>query len=174
LRTSDRPSDRLEANGTLFKIAETAAEKQGHFAIRHAVFVEEQKLFDQTDVDEIDEHALPLVAVDRLTGEVTGAVRVYCDHDDVWYGARLAVASAHRQSAASIGANLCRLAEQVVATRGCNTFLARVQAQNVVFFRRLRWTPLGELFDYHGQPHQLMQASLACKAQLLAEAQTHP
>ncbi|MGQ0604297.1 MAG: MSMEG_0567/Sll0786 family nitrogen starvation N-acetyltransferase [Anaerolineales bacterium] len=167
---NDRPSDRLEVNGTMFKIAETVAEKHGHFAVRHAVFVEEQHLFASTDVDEIDDHAFHLVAIESATGEVAGAVRVYRDHDDVWYGARLAVALTHRQSAASIGANLCRLAEQVVATRGCNTFLARVQVQNVIFFRRLRWTPLGEPFEYCGQPHQLMLASLACKAQVLAEA----
>lgn len=168
---NDRPSDRLAANGTVFKIAETVAEKQGHFAVRHAVFVEEQGLFTNTDVDEIDEYAIHLVAVESATGEVTGAVRVYCDHDDVWYGARLAVSNDHRYSAASIGANLCRLAEQVVATRGCNTFLARVQVRNLRFFERLGWTPQGEPFEYCGQPHQLMLASLACKAQLLAQAQ---
>jgi putative N-acetyltransferase (TIGR04045 family) len=171
---SERPSDRLEVHGTVFKIAATVAEKQGHFAVRHAVFVDEQRLFAHTDVDEIDEHALHLVAVESATGEVTGAVRVYRDHDDVWYGARLAVARDHRHSPAAIGANLCRLAEQVVATRGCNTFLARVQAQNVGFFIRLGWTPQGELFDYCGQPHQRMQASLACQAQLLAEAHAGP
>ena len=33
------------------KIVETAAEREGHFAVRRAVFVEEQGLFAETDVD---------------------------------------------------------------------------------------------------------------------------
>jgi putative N-acetyltransferase (TIGR04045 family) len=151
------------------KIAETAAEYRGHLAVRHAVFVEEQRLFHETDVDEHDRHAIPLVAVDRRTGAVAGAVRCYTTGDGVWYGGRLAVLPSYRHSAASIGANLCRLAEATVIAHGCREFLAYIQTQNVRFFRRLGWQVIGDPVPHHGQPHQLMAASLAAR-----EPMTHP
>jgi putative N-acetyltransferase (TIGR04045 family) len=147
------------------KIAENAAEYQAYLAVRHAIFVEEQQLFDGTDVDEHDRDAIPIVAVDAQTGAVAGAVRCYPASDGVWYGGRLAVLEPYRHSAASIGASLCRVAEATVIAHGCRQFLAYIQPQNTRFFQRLGWRPLGEPVMYQGQPHQLMQASLAAARQ---------
>jgi hypothetical protein len=36
------------------KVAETEAELQDYFAVRHAIFVDEQALFNGSDVDEYD------------------------------------------------------------------------------------------------------------------------
>ena len=143
------------------RIAESAAEYQAYLAVRHAIFVEEQQLFDGTDVDEHDADAIPIVAIDSQTGAVIGAVRCYRAGGDVWYGGRLAVLPVYRHSAAAIGAHLCRVAEATVIAHGCRQFLAYIQSQNVRFFQRLGWRPIGEPVNYHGQPHQLMQASLA-------------
>ena len=143
------------------KIAETVDEYRGHLAVRHAIFVEEQGLFNGIDVDEHDRDAIPIIAVDTQTGTVAGAVRCYPASDDVWYGGRLAVLQPYRHSAASIGANLCRVAEATVIAHGCRQFLAYIQSQNVRFFQRLGWRVIGGLVLHQGQPHQLMQASLA-------------
>jgi putative N-acetyltransferase (TIGR04045 family) len=148
------------------RIAESAAEYQAYLAVRHAIFVEEQRLFDGTDVDEHDVDAIPIVAIDQQSGTVIGAVRCYPAGGDVWYGGRLAVLPLYRHSATAIGANLCRVAEETVIERGCRQFLAYIQTQNIRFFQRLGWCALGEPVSFHGQPHQLMQASLA-------EAQPH-
>ena len=117
-------------------------------------------MFEGSDVDEHDRDAIALVAVDSDTGEVVGAVRCYPEDDQVWYGGRLAVLKAYRKHAASIGSNLCRLAEETVVAHGCRQLLAYIQTQNVPFFLRLGWRPLGEPVLHHGQPHQLMEASL--------------
>jgi putative N-acetyltransferase (TIGR04045 family) len=143
------------------KIAETETERQGHFAVRHAVFVEEQRLFAESDVDEFDRDAVPLVAVDRETGVVVGAVRCYEAESGVWYGGRLAVLKDARYSTEAVGPRLCKLAKKVVIERGCHRFLAYIQLQNVRFFERLGWHCIGEPVDHFGQPHQMMQASLA-------------
>ena len=145
-----------------FKLAENPAERAGYFAVRRAIFVEEQGLFNETDVDEHDAEpaTLPLVAVSAQSGEVVGAVRCYAAGDDVWYGGRLAVLMNYRRHPAAIGPNLCRLAEASVIERGCRCFLAYIQLQNVGFFQRLGWTEVGDPTDYHGAPHQLMAASL--------------
>ena len=44
--------------------------------------------------------------------------------------------------------------------RGCDEFLAHVQAQNEALFRRLGWTTLDHE-TLHGRPHCLMRADLA-------------
>ena len=144
-----------------YKIVETVAERQGHFAVRHAIFVDEQGLFAGTDVDEHDDQAIHIVAVAGDTGAVVGAVRCYPAGDDVWYGGRLAVLQAYRHHAAAIGANLCRLAEATVIEHGCRCFLAYIQLQNVRFFERLDWRAQGEPVIHCGEPHQVMAASLA-------------
>ena len=143
------------------KIVETPAERRGHFAVRHVVFVDEQGLFAGTDVDEHDDQAIHIVAVAGNTGAVVGAVRCYSAGDDVWYGGRLAVLQAYRRHAASIGANLCQLAEATVIEHGCRCFLAYIQLQNVRFFERLGWRAQGEPVIHCGEPHQVMAASLA-------------
>ncbi len=146
----------------IFKIAETEAERTEYFAVRQAIFVEEQGMFHGTDVDEHDEdpRTIHLAAVNTETGAVVGAVRCYTAGDDVWYGGRLAVLPEYRHHPAAIGPNLCRLAEASVIEHGCRRFLAYIQVQNVSFFRRLHWNTVGEPVDYHGHPHQLMAASL--------------
>ncbi len=145
------------------KIAETEEERQGHFAVRRAVFVEEQGLFAESDIDEYDRHAVPLVAVDRDSGAIVGAVRCYEAEAGVWYGGRLAVLKEARLNSDAIGPRLCKLAEKVVIERNCRRFLAYIQLQNVRFFERLGWQQIGEPVLHFGQPHQLMQASLAAK-----------
>ena len=149
----------------IFKPVETAAERQGHYDVRRAIFVDEQRLFHESEVDEQDEspETIHLVAVVAETGAVVGAVRCYSAGEGVWYGGRLAVLADYRHHPAAIGLNLCRLAEASVIQRACRRFLAYIQIQNVRFFQRLKWTPVGEPVDYHGQPHQLMAASLTIR-----------
>src|SRR5918912_3339210 len=93
------------------KIVETAAEREGHFAVRRAVFVEEQGLFAETDVDAHDDHAILMVAVETRTGAVVGAVRCVAVGDDVWYGGRPAGVRGFRPHRAPTGARLSLLAE---------------------------------------------------------------
>jgi putative N-acetyltransferase (TIGR04045 family) len=152
------------------KIAETSDERAGHFAVRRAIFVEEQGMFTGTDVDEDDEYAIPIVAIVGETGAVIGAVRVYPAGGGIWYGGRLAVLPAYRRRAASIGANLCRLAEATVIAHGCHEFLAYIQIQNVRFFERLGWRAVGHPVLHYGQPHQTMAASLAAARQTCEES----
>lgn len=143
------------------KIAETEAELAGHFAVRRAIFVEEQGLFTESDVDDFDRQAVPLVAINRETGVVVGAVRCYETEAGVWYGGRLAVLKEARHNTEAVGPRLCKLAEKVVVERGCHRFLAYIQLQNVRFFERLGWRQVGDPVLHFGEPHQLMQASLA-------------
>src|SRR5689334_2066347 len=76
-----------------------------HLAVRHQVFVVQQKLFDQTDVDSWDSCGDTLHAVALVDGSVVGTVRLYPLRDGVWKGDRLAVlpsARVHRLGAALV------------------------------------------------------------------------
>ncbi|WP_321931273.1 MSMEG_0567/Sll0786 family nitrogen starvation N-acetyltransferase [Paraburkholderia guartelaensis] len=144
--------------------ARYAWEREAAFAIRRAVFCEEQGLFVHDDRDEIDAHAQLLVAVLNPHSEspqVVGTVRIHRDHatEATWCGSRLAVSAPYRRHG-RIGATLIRLAVSSARAFGCETFLAHVQAQNAPLFRRLHWHTIEEAM-FFGRAHHVMQADLA-------------
>lgn len=141
-----------------FKVAEGKDELESYFKLRHAVFVEEQNIFSGTDVDERDEGAVHIVALKGPDGVMVGGVRCYTTGDGTWYGGRLTAASGYRNG--RVGSGLVRFAVETVKSKGCKKFLAYVQPQNVNFFRRLDWMPVGEPVVYEGITHQLMEADL--------------
>jgi len=143
-----------------YRVAATSVEREGHFAVRHAVFVEEQQLFEGTDRDAVDEQAVHIVAVEAESGAVVGAVRCFPADDEIWYGSRLAVTPTHRRQGGSIGSHLCRLAEQLMVERSAGRFLAFIQIQNVRFFKHLGWLPVGKPVMHCGVEHQIMEAAL--------------
>jgi putative N-acetyltransferase (TIGR04045 family) len=141
-----------------FKIAETEKELEEYFRLRYDVFVKEQKIFPESDIDEYDHDAVHLIAINEPTGKVVGGVRCYKKEGDTWFGGRLSAAPAFRNG--RVGANLVRLAVKTVKSKGCKTFLAYIQPQNVKFFERLGWRIVGEPVIYQGLSHQLMEADL--------------
>ncbi len=145
----------------VYRIAATEEECLGHFAVRRAIFVEEQGLFAGSDRDEHDVAAIHIVAVEQGTGAVIGAVRCYEAGDGLWYGGRLAVLKEYRRVAGLVGCRLVKAAEEVVRERGCRRFLAYVQLQNVRFFRHLGWRTVGPPEEHYGRPHQVMEADLS-------------
>jgi putative N-acetyltransferase (TIGR04045 family) len=147
-----------DVTGVIFRAAETPVDLEDYFRLRRQVFVEEQKIFAATDVDEFDSGAVHLIALEELSGKVVGGVRVYRREGDTWLGGRLAVDSAYRRS--QVGAKLVKLAIETVKAAGCKEFFAYVQVQNVGFFERLGWRVRGRPVVYHGLSHQLMEASL--------------
>lgn len=144
------------------KLATGTLEVGSTLALRRAVFCEEQQIFQGDDIDVIDAVALPIAAILSIPGaadEVVGTVRIHQPEPGLWYGSRLAVAK-HARRIGSVGSGLIKLAVSTANARGCHTFLAQVQAQNVPLFERLHWYSLQEM-DIHGRPHHLMQADLA-------------
>ncbi|MBI2486242.1 MAG: GNAT family N-acetyltransferase [Deltaproteobacteria bacterium] len=142
----------------IFKIAETQKELEEYFRLRHEVFVREQKIFSETDMDEYDKEAIHIAAIEASTGKMVGAVRCYRKEEETWFGGRLSAAPGYRNGI--VGSNLVRFAVKTMRSRDCKKFLAYIQPQNVRFFERLGWKTVGEQIIYQGLPHQLMQADL--------------
>lgn len=115
-----------------------------HRDLRRSAFVEEQGLFVDDDLDDLDDHPDTVVLVARdASGRVVGGVRVHphADHGPLgwWRGSRLVVAPDAERGA---GARLVRAAVALAEGRGALRFDATVQADKVPFFERLGWTPL--------------------------------
>ena len=138
--------------------ARTEEEHMAALRIRKAVFVREQKLFEDTDEDENDKKSIHLVA--KHHGHVIGTVRVYPagKGNGDWVGGRLAVKKGFRASGA--GELLVREAVANVKKRACNRFTAHIQKKNVGFFEQLGWKKIGHVKVHFDKPHQLMEANL--------------
>lgn len=157
----DFPVTRFFPRQYLIKWATQDWERRQMWALRRAVFCEEQAVFEGDDRDEVDEIAIPLVAIACIAGQpdqVVGTVRIHNPEPGVWWGSRLAVAADYRKQG-HLGAALIRLAVTSAHARDCHTFLAQVQSRNVPLFRRLHWRSLEEI-SLHGRLHHLMQADL--------------
>ncbi|MFZ4640130.1 MAG: MSMEG_0567/Sll0786 family nitrogen starvation N-acetyltransferase [Nodosilinea sp.] len=141
-----------------FKLATSPEEVKGYFALRQQIFCQEQGLFEPTDVDDIDQIAYPIIALETHSGKIVGIVRIYEADPGLWYGGRLGTHPAYRRGW-RIGKGLIEKAVTTAHTWGCRQFLATVQLQNVRFFQRLHWTSL-EQITLCDRPHHLMEANL--------------
>jgi len=144
------------------KLATEPWERRQAAALRRKVFCDEQRIFATDDRDAIDEFAIQLVAISSLgvaPDDVVGTVRIYEAEPGVWWGSRLAVATAYRGIGA-LGTSLIRLAVCSARSRGCRRFYAHVQSQNALLFQKLHWRTIEET-EFHGRPHHFMRADLA-------------
>lgn len=141
-----------------FKLATTPEETAAYFTLRHAIFVQEQEMFQSSDVDYLDDIAYPIIAVASDTQQVIGVVRIYELEPGLWYGGRLGTHADYRKGW-KIGKGLVTQAVTTANAWGCDQFLATVQLQNVRFFQRLHWTSQQEI-NIRDRPHHLMEADL--------------
>lgn len=148
----------MSTNSYEFKLATDPQYIAAYFALRRAIFAQEQQLFQGNDVDEIDEIAYPIVAIDSNSNQVVGVVRIYEVEPGIWYGGRLGTHRDYRRGW-QIGKGLIEKAVTTANTWGCTQFLATVQLQNVRFFQRLHWQSMQET-TICDRPHHLMQADL--------------
>ena len=145
-------------------LAHEAWEVREALALRRLVFCNEQGLFASDDRDALDasEEAVTIVAVDYIMGmmhRVVGTVRIAQTAPGMWYGSRLAIAPAYRNTH-GLGSGLIYRAVTTAHGRGARTFLAHVQQSNVSLFARLSWEAL-ETRELFGRSHTLMSADLA-------------
>jgi putative N-acetyltransferase (TIGR04045 family) len=147
------------ASALACRLADGAEELAAHHAVRHRVFVVDQRLFVGNDRDERDLLPDTLHAVGVDDGIIVGAVRLYpLDGRGLWQGDRLAVLPAARVR--HLGALLVRFAVATAGERGGHTMVARIQLPNVRFFEHLGWHADGPPGPYHGVIHQPMAIPL--------------
>jgi putative N-acetyltransferase (TIGR04045 family) len=141
-------------------VAATSPEELAiHHRIRHQVFVEEQGLFDGSDVDSHDANPDTVHALGLCESEAVGVVRLFPldPADGLWQGDRLAVLPGFRLG---MGAPLVRFAVTTAAARGGREMVAHIQLPNVAFFEKIGWHTYGEVETYVGVLHQPMAIDL--------------
>lgn len=142
----------------------------GYWALRSAIFCQEQHLFEASDRDDHDRIAYPIAAINHSPlpnpssphaepGQVVGVVRILEASPRLWYGGRLGVHHDFRRHN-QIGKGLIWKAVTTAHGWGCDRFLATVQIQNVRFFQRLHWQSI-EAMEIRGVQHHLMEADLS-------------
>ena len=139
-------------------LAESSAELAEHHRIRHAVFVLEQGIFIESDVDYRDARPEVLRVLGWYAVVPAGAVRLYPLDGTRWQGDRLAVLPRYRER--NVGAPLVRYAVATAGSRGGSLMVAHIQPPNVRFFERLGWTVDGDVETYCGRPHVPMSIAL--------------
>ena len=136
-----------------------AAIVEPYHALRRAVFVEGQGLFDGHDRDDRDDDPrLVVLAAHAPDGTYLGGVRLGpVTEPDVgwWFGGRLAVTAAGR-AVGGVGAALVRAACAHAEAAGALRFDAEVQPANEHFFSRLGWRRVRDV-AVAGHPHVLMR-----------------
>jgi putative N-acetyltransferase (TIGR04045 family) len=148
------------ASALTCRLVESADELAAHHAVRHQVFVIDQRLFVGNDRDDRDlaPDTLHVVGVDHEA--IVGAVRLYPVYGRrLWQGDRLAVLPAARVR--HLGVLLVRFAVATAGERGGHAMVARIQLPNVRFFEHLGWHADGPPGPYHGVMHQPMAIPLA-------------
>jgi putative N-acetyltransferase (TIGR04045 family) len=164
-----------QAPAFLIEEASDSGTLQAYRDLRRRAFVDEQGLFDGSDLDDRDEDPRTVVLVARdvagpasgaATGAVIGGVRLgpATDGPDVgwWQGGRL-VAAAQSGAGAALVRAACARAEAAGALR----FDATVQTGTHRFFQRLGWETVRPT-TVAGSPHFLMRWPIGRIAQLVA------
>jgi putative N-acetyltransferase (TIGR04045 family) len=158
---SSTSADRSRAGVDLAcRVATSPDDVAVHHEIRHAVFVEEQRIFDGSDRDERDDDPATIKVLGIGGGIAGGAVRLYpLDEPGRWRGDRLAVLPAFRRH--GLGPPLVRFAVRLAGERGGELMDAYIQPRNVPLFRKLGWRTEGDLLEHVGLPHQRMVIELS-------------
>lgn len=136
-------------------------ERQHYWQLRKQVFVHEQRLALDSETDEHDFVATPIVALAGLAGvdrDVVGGVRIFKTRGDQWFGGRLCVHPRYRKHK-GIGMKLVNRAVCLAKQHGAAEFFAHVQPQNEPFFSKLHWHRIRDV-KVAGHSHVLMEANL--------------
>jgi predicted GNAT family N-acyltransferase len=125
------------------------------YALRQEVFVVEQGVPEELEVDDDDKTASHLAAVSD--GHVIGTLRIVCHGRTVKVG-RMAVSASSRMK--GIGRELMEFAAVTASRAGVEEIILAAQLTARVFYKRLGYAEEGAVFDDAGIPHVMMRKKL--------------
>jgi predicted GNAT family N-acyltransferase len=128
------------------------------FAVRRAVFIEEQDVDEEIEMDGRDGHATHFVIVDTTSETAVGTARLRTTDDDTAKPERVAVRQAYRGD--GLGQRLMGLIESEARTQGCQRSVLHAQTQVVGFYRALGYEVTSEEFEEAGITHVEMEKQL--------------
>ncbi len=129
-------------------------DKELVFALRFEVFVDEQNVPPEIELDKEDEHALHIIAEEN--GIAIGCGRIVMSDGEAHIG-RLAVKRSYRGK--GIGASVCRFIIGYCGDIGCRYMWLNSQLQAKGFYEKLGFSPVGDIFTEAGIEHIKMELS---------------
>ena len=132
------------------------------YSIRYAVFVEEQGIPAEFEIDAYDpmaEHALAFI-----DGQCVATARIYLDQQNPSKAkiGRMAVLKNFRGQ--GIGTALLGEVIRAGMMQGATVFELHAQQSAIPFYAKLQFKPDGAIFDEVGIPHQCMRLVLGTSA----------
>ena len=121
------------------------------FAIRLRVFVKEQGVPQEIELDRDDPRAMHLLAID--SGKAVGTARIVMRRGNAKIG-RMAVLKSYRRK--GVGTRLLKRAVQMARRTGAKKIYLHAQVPVIGFYENLNFRCLGPVFDEAGIPHRKM------------------
>jgi predicted GNAT family N-acyltransferase len=135
---------------------ESPADMQRAYAIRRRVFIEEQRVPEEVELDADDAHAFHALAI--LDGVAIGCGRML-EHggSEVKIG-RMAVLPEFRKT--GVGAHILLFLIERARTRGFRKAILHAQLTAEGFYLKEGFSPVGDVFDEAGIAHRKMEREL--------------
>lgn len=144
----------------------SAEDRAAAYAVRHEVFVVEQGVPADLELDDLDDTADHVVAY--VGGRAVGAGRLVVEPagfagtdpalGPVGHLGRLAVRREGRGT--GLGVRLVRAVEERAVVHGLRPVVLGAQTHAIGFYERLGYAAYGEVFDDAGLPHRWMRRLL--------------
>ncbi len=141
------------------RIVQTGREKQDALDVRKFVFIEEQQVPEDLEIDEHDEPSAKTVHFVAYVEQIpVGAGRLRTYTDGVGKVERVAVMK--NQRGTGLGAQLMRVIEQEAVRQGYKKLKLNAQCHAQRFYEKLGYHPVGEVFDEAGIDHIAMEKEI--------------
>lgn len=130
-------------------------------SIRRTVFIDEQSVPTELELDDLDHvcrHFLATPGKQSPAREAFGTARILFLDDGTAKAQRVAVLKSHRRG--GVGAALMFAIEGEAARAGRNVLILSSQISAVPFYERLGYEPYGELFVDAGIDHRMMRKTV--------------
>ena len=135
------------------ELGDWTAMRAGAEPVRYAVFVEEQKVPPEIELDDFDPVSLHALAFDRA-GRLLGTGRLLPDG----HVGRMAVLRLARGT--GVGSALLAALLQAARARGDREVALSAQTHAIPFYERFGFVAEGEEYDDAGIPHRRMRRAL--------------
>jgi predicted GNAT family N-acyltransferase len=135
---------------------ESAADMERAWLIRRRVFIEEQNVPEEIEMDADDTHAFHALAI--LDGVAIGCGRMLEHGDGEVKIGRMAVLQEFRKT--GVGALILRFLIDSARTRGFRKAILHAQLTAEGFYLKEGFRPIGGVFDEAGIAHRKMEREL--------------
>ncbi|WP_108670003.1 GNAT family N-acetyltransferase [Peribacillus acanthi] len=136
------------------KIVENNQQLEDAFSVRKTVFVEEQQVPEEEEIDAFEDDAKHFVLYDGETPVGAGRFRVL---DGIGKVERICVLSSHRGKGA--GNLIMDAIESYAFEQGIQKLKLNAQTQAIPFYEKLGYEAVSEIFMDAGIPHKTMVKS---------------